>query len=152
MAATGSDCGTGGTMKHPLQLIVRLIVAGVFLFAGSQKVFNTLAFAEAIGRYQLLPDWGNLLLASILPAIEIVVAIALLLPRWWRAAALLGIALNSVFAVVLLSAMIRGLSIDCGCFGSTAGLWSTLAAALLRATGLLGMSLYLFLSEESCQE
>ncbi|EAT14265.1 MauE/DoxX family redox-associated membrane protein [Desulfuromonas acetoxidans] len=139
-------------MKQPVVLFVRLIVAGVFFYAGSHKLVDAPAFAEAIGRYQLLPDWGNLLLASILPTLEIVVAIALLLPRWWRAASLLSIVLNSMFAVALLSAMIRGLSIDCGCFGSTAGMWSTLAAALLRATGLLGMSLYLFLSEQSCRE
>nr|WP_320049710.1 MauE/DoxX family redox-associated membrane protein [uncultured Desulfuromonas sp.] len=139
-------------MKQPLLLAVRLMVAGVFLYAGSQKVLDPLSFAEAIGRYQLVPVWGNLLLASVLPMLEIVVAIALLLPRWWRAASLLSIALNTVFSVALLSAMIRGLSIDCGCFGGTVGLWSSLAAALLRATGLLGMSLYLFLSEESCRE
>ncbi len=135
-----------------LLVAVRLIVGGVFFYAGSQKLLDTLAFAEAIGRYQLLPDWGNLLLASVLPTLEVVVAIALLLPRWWRAASLLSILLNSLFSVALLSAMIRGLSIDCGCFGSTAGMWSSLAAALLRATGLLGMSLYLFLSEPSCRE
>ncbi|MCD6526295.1 MAG: DoxX family membrane protein [Desulfuromonas sp.] len=132
---------------------VRWLLAAVYLYAGSQKLFAVEAFAAAIGHYQLLPEFGNLLIASVLPSVEIVTALALLSGLWWRAAALISSVLNSMFCIALLSAVVRGLSIDCGCFGSEAGAWSSVEIALLRALGLLGLSLYLlFVQPPSAKE
>lgn len=148
MAEQRSTHRAGGTMMRWLVIGLRILVAAVFLYAGSQKVFAVAEFAAAINRYQILPLWGGALVASVLPTLEIIVAVALLLPGWWRSGALVSIALNGVFCAALLSALLRDLPIDCGCFGDSAGLWSSLGAAQLRASGLLGISLYLFLSEE----
>ena len=125
------------------ELLVRWLLAGVFLYAGISKTLDVAAFATAIGRYQLLSVELNMLVATVLPYLEIYTAILLLSGCWMRAATLLSILLYTVFTVALLSAALRGLSIDCGCFGSTSGAWSSVGVALLRACALLGFSLYL---------
>lgn len=131
---------------------VRWLLAAVFLYAGSQKLFATQSFADAIGRYQLLPEFASLLVASVLPSLEIITAVVLISGLWWRAAALISCAMNSAFCVALLSAAVRDLSIDCGCFGGEAGVWSSVEVALLRAAGLLGLSLYLLLVQPAQDE
>jgi len=85
----------------------------------------------------------NLSVAAVLPFLEIYTALLLLTGAWLRAASWLSILMYSMFSVALLSAAMRGLSIDCGCFGSSAGAWSSVGVALLRAIALLCFSLAL---------
>lgn len=127
---------------------VRWLLAAVYLYAGANKLFDVEGFAAAVSRYQLLPDWGDWLAAAVLPSLELVTAAALLFGVWWRAAALISVGLNSMFSLALFSALLRGLSIDCGCFGSVSGAWSSVEVALLRAVGLLGLSIYLLAQTE----
>ena len=78
-----------------------------------------------------------------LPWWEIGAGTLLLLGWWTRAAALLAAALFSAFGVAVTVALIRGLDIDCGCFGTGAGArvgGQTLALDLL-AMVLSGLAL-----------
>lgn len=97
-----------------------VLLAGLslfFLYAGGSKLVDTQAFAESIGQYRLvtgMPAWWG---ALYLPWIECLAALFLWI-RPWRAAALWILAgLILVFQGALLSALIRGLDISCGCFG-----------------------------------
>jgi hypothetical protein len=92
----------------------------------------------------MLPELGNMVLASTLPYAEIYTGLLLCSGRWVRSAALLSVLMYSMFCVALLTAALRGLSIDCGCFGAAAGVWSSVGVALLRSLALLGLSSYLF--------
>lgn len=127
-------------------LALRWVLAGVFIYAGVTKALDVAAFSAAIGRYDLLPETGNLLVAMVLPYIEIYTALLLLSGCWLRPAALVSVLMYSVFCAALLAAALRGLSIDCGCFGSEAGAWSSVKIALLRAVALLAFSVYLLLA------
>jgi len=120
----------------------RLVLAATFLFAGVSKLRDPVAFADEIGNYELLPQLAPYV-AIVLPMLEVVAGLTLLLaPRLWqRAAALVCASLMAAFTFAAVSALVRGLNIDCGCFGNGSGpiTWLTLArnGALLAMCGWL---------------
>jgi len=96
----------------------RALVAGVFLFAGVPKLLDPASFAEAIENYQLLPREHVGWLAVVLPPLEIAIALALVTGVAKRGAALAAAGMLAVFAVAIGQAVVRGIDIDCGCFGA----------------------------------
>ncbi len=101
--------------KRRLFFCVRLVLGGIFLYAGLSKIRQPYHFAAAIQAYQLLPQFLVGLTAVLIPWIETVSAIALLLGRKPRSALLTFITLLTVFIIVIGLTMSRGLDIDCGC-------------------------------------
>jgi protein-disulfide isomerase/uncharacterized membrane protein YphA (DoxX/SURF4 family) len=106
-----------GILRPYLALAVRLLLAGVWLYAGIQKLADPGEFLIAVKAYQLLPDWLARAIAYGLPAFEIGLGVLLLAGLATRLAAAISVALMVVFAAGMISAAARGLSIDCGCFG-----------------------------------
>ena len=100
---------------------VRIVVGGVFLYAGAAKLADPAAFAEAIARYRLTPDWLNVPLARFLPWVELLAGISLATGTLARGGAGIAGGLSAMFAVAIAAALVRGLDIHCGCFGSTGG-------------------------------
>lgn len=96
----------------------RLILGGLFLYAGWLKAADVTGFARDVAGYQLLPYALNYLVAATLPYVEILAGLLLVLGRNVRGAALLLAVLTLIFVGALASAVWRGLNIDCGCFGS----------------------------------
>lgn len=113
----------------------RLLLGTLFLAAGILKGRDVTAFAGEIAAYRLLPYTLNYLVAATLPYIEALAGGLLLLGRNVRGAALLAALLTVVFIGAILSAMLRGLTIDCGCFGGAASM--PLWVALARDLGIL---------------
>jgi putative oxidoreductase len=103
--------------KHVL-LVLRLVVGGVFLWAGILKIFDPLEFAQAIANYKFFPRLITFFLALVLPWLEVICGIFLILGIFRNASALLVSCLLAGFLVLITSAILRGLDIDCGCFGS----------------------------------
>lgn len=100
-----------------LTLIFRLILGGVLLVAGALKINDPYGSATSVRAYQILPvDLANLI-GFILPFAEVVIGTFLILGIWVRAAAIAGGALMVVFIIAIAQAWIRGISLDCGCFG-----------------------------------
>ncbi|MRG90720.1 MauE/DoxX family redox-associated membrane protein [Polyangium spumosum] len=128
-------------MKTTLLWLLRLALGGMFLAAGALKFSDPTSFALEIHNYQLLPDLAPLLAAT-LPAVEIVLGLALVVaPRPWARASALGAALVlGVFTVAVASAVARGVNIDCGCFGEGSGpvtMWTVLRDVALVAAAVL---------------
>ncbi|MDI1248808.1 MAG: DoxX family membrane protein [Lacunisphaera sp.] len=122
----------------------RLLLGGTFLYAATLKIMNPAAFVADIDHYRLLPYPGAVVLGVYLPWIEVVCGLAVVL-RWRERGALaLLLALCMVFSVALASAWIRGLDINCGCFGH--GATANLHQALARSLILGVVALYLFRS------
>ncbi|MFB0564768.1 MAG: MauE/DoxX family redox-associated membrane protein [Candidatus Aminicenantaceae bacterium] len=107
-------------MIHNKHLIFafRLVVGGVFIWAGLLKITSPLDFAQNIKNYQIFPHGGSFFLALVLPWIEIICGVFLLLGVFPRASALLVSLLLVVFLCLVLITIARGIDIDCGCFGS----------------------------------
>jgi len=118
-------------LRTPLYHLARCALAAVFLYAGGVKLLDPLGFAGQIAAYQFLPLTGNILVAAMLPTIELLAGGLLLCPRSARPAALVILILNLVFLAALASAWTRGLAIDCGCFRPGAAS-SSIPLAILR--------------------
>jgi putative oxidoreductase len=101
--------------KRWLSFCVRLVLGGLFLYAGLSKIGQPYHFAAAIQAYQLLPQFLVGLTAVLIPWIETVSAIALLLGRKPRSALITFMILLAIFIVIIGFTMFRGLDIDCGC-------------------------------------
>ena len=127
------------------RIVLRLLIAALFLFAAITKLFDPGSFAQQIANYQLTPWLATAVLSVFLPALELCVGICLLLGRWESGALVWLAILLMIFSGALLSAIVRGLSIDCGCFGrsveNTGTLWPLLRnLALFVVTGFLWFS------------
>ncbi len=100
------------------RLLPRLLgvaLGGIFFYAGLQKHYHPLEFAEAILAYQLAPLWLAGVAAVVLPWVELTAG-GLLAVGLKRRSCLLLIALLTVFfMIIMMVTMARGLKIDCGC-------------------------------------
>ncbi len=96
----------------------RIIVGGLFLYAGALKIADPLGFAQDIQNYRLVPRAVAFLTAIVLPWVETLAGAALVAGLFRRTNALL-ISLMLVFFIILVAVtMARGLDVDCGCFGA----------------------------------
>ncbi|MGE0493207.1 MAG: MauE/DoxX family redox-associated membrane protein [Vulcanimicrobiota bacterium] len=122
------------------RLLARLLVGGVFVYAGAPKVVHVEQFALAVSNYRLLPENLVSLVALIVPWLEVVIGVCLLAGLLTRAAAWLSALLSGAFAAAVASAVVRGLDIECGCFSGPAPVdWPHVGFNLLT----LAVSLYL---------
>lgn len=93
-------------------------VAALFVYAGAVKVADPRAFLSSILTYELFPYRAALLTASFAPFLEIVSGAALALGVGRAGARWLVGGMLAAFVALVAQAWLRGLSIDCGCFGS----------------------------------
>ena len=81
---------------------VRLVVGGIFMYAGAIKIVDVPGFAKNIHNYQMLSDLGVNAAAIFLPWLEVFTGAALILvPRLRRAAALWILLMLAVFTVAV---------------------------------------------------
>ena len=100
-----------------LGLIARLVTGGVWIVAGALKVTDPASSIAAVRAYELLP--GSLVepVGTTLPAIELVVGLALIVGAFTRGAGAVSALLFVAFIIGIASVWARGIEIDCGCFG-----------------------------------
>jgi len=99
-------------------LVFRLVLGGLFVYAGVVKALEPLDFAQDIRNYRLVGQMLSFVAAVVLPWLEIVAGLALAAGIWTRAAALTISGLLVFFILLTLATMARGIDVDCGCFGS----------------------------------
>ncbi|MEI9896994.1 MAG: MauE/DoxX family redox-associated membrane protein [Chthoniobacter sp.] len=137
-----------------IQLLIRFAIGGVFVVAGVLKWRDPQAFADNIAAFRLLPDQLVNVVALGLPHFEILVGTFLILGRRSRAAALGVMVMSIIFAVALSSALMRGLNIDCGCFGggkpSIPSTWLSLGRDLMILVG--AVAIYRVPAEDASQK
>lgn len=123
--------------KLGLYHLSRLVLALTFVYAGAVKMQDVVAFAGHIAAYQILPYAMNYLVAATLPYVEFLAGLLLLLNARVRPALLVIGSMNLIFMAALLSVLLRGLDIDCGCFDPGGGQDVTAGVALMRDIGLM---------------
>jgi uncharacterized membrane protein YphA (DoxX/SURF4 family) len=107
------------TIGTVVSLLLRLGLGILFLYAGVVKMIDLQGFAIDIANYRMIPDSLVSLIAATVPGIEIACGATLLLPRTVRASAWLILIMLAFFTVAVAQALARGISIECGCFGSS---------------------------------
>lgn len=134
--------------KHIL-LFFRLVVGGVFIWAGLLKIFDPLDFAQNIANYRIFSQSVSLFLALIIPWIEVICGLLLVLGIFRETASFMLSGSLVVFLALIIVTLIRGLDIDCGCFGSLSRRVDY--KLLLTDVVLLFFSLNIFLSQYSAK-
>jgi uncharacterized membrane protein YphA (DoxX/SURF4 family) len=98
-------------------LLGRLIVGGVWIWAGVLKLPHPESSVTAVRAYQLLPPSVADAVGRVLPTLEVVVGVCLVIGLLTRFTAVLSALLLVAFIVGISSVWARGIAINCGCFG-----------------------------------
>ena len=85
-------------------IVLRSLVAAVFVFAAVPKLVDPAAFAQSIANYRLVPDAWSGVIAAVLPVAELAAAMALASGYYARGAALVAGAMLTVFAAAMIQA------------------------------------------------
>lgn len=135
--------------SNRINWLLRSVVGGAFVLAGALKIADPAQFAIDVAHYRLLPLGLVNLVAILLPWIELVAGLFVLAGIWLRAASLVLTSLTVMFLFVILSALARGLNIECGCFGTVGGQHVGLVNLAIDATLLIFAAL-LFVRSGDC--
>ncbi|MGA2410465.1 MAG: MauE/DoxX family redox-associated membrane protein [Candidatus Binataceae bacterium] len=101
-----------------LLIAIRIALGAAFLYAGAIKIQDPSEFAISVASFDILPNLLISPMTLMLPPFEIIAG-ALLIIGWGRRPAALAITiLLGIFLIAIAAALARGLTIDCGCFGS----------------------------------
>jgi uncharacterized membrane protein YphA (DoxX/SURF4 family) len=100
------------------QLILRLTLGFIFIFAAMEKLTDLQGFSDSIINYRLFPIYLVNILAVIIPWIELFAGILLITGKSSREDAFIIFTLLTFFSLLIMLTMIRGISISCGCFGA----------------------------------
>ena len=127
-------------------LVARLTLGGVLFAAGFLKVGVPDQSQMAVRAYEMLPISIANLLGLILPIVEVVIGALLILGALTRLMAALGGFTMIVFIIAIAQAWVRGLNIDCGCFGGGGAVepgQTKYLQEILRDAGLVFLAVYL---------
>ena len=102
--------------KHLLSHLIRIVLGFIFVYASIDKILNPATFARVIYNYKVLPVELINLAAIIMPWLEFLIGLFLIFGFWTRSASALGGVFTIIFIMLMLTAMARGLNIECGCF------------------------------------
>jgi uncharacterized membrane protein YphA (DoxX/SURF4 family) len=142
--ATAPDAAKGSAV-HWLSTLGRLILAGIWIAASLSKITDLDASVRAVRAYRLLPEIAAQMVGAGLPVVELLLGLLLLAGAGVRACSLVSALLMLVFLAGIGSAWVRGLQIDCGCFGGggvlAAGARPTYGWEMLRDTAILVLAL-----------
>lgn len=100
-----------------LGLLARLVLGGVWLYAGALKLPHPEASVSAVRAYQLLPLGATQFVGYVLPVLEVVIGALLLLGLLTRVSGAVSAVLQVGFIIGIVSVWVRGIPINCGCFG-----------------------------------
>ena len=115
---------------HPVQIALRLALAGIFIYAAIPKLLHPDQFAENLLDTALLPvPWTNFV-GVWLPAFELVIGLSILVGVRIRAGALAAVGMAVAFLAALVWVQSGPTPLPCSCFstdpGSEARTWYSL--------------------------
>lgn len=130
-----------------LHHILKLLLATVFLVAGTVKLVGMAEFAQSVGDFGLVPDWFVLNTAWLVVLSELAIGASLALNLRGSLAGVL--VLLSLFIGILIYGIVLGLDIQCGCFGP--GFHVSLQTQLFIDAGLVILVGAVYWSGASCR-
>ncbi len=119
-----------------LNLALRLFLGGMFVYAAWDKVLQPAGFAMSVRGYKIIPFALSNLFALSVSWTELVAGVMLILGIFTRKAAASIAILLVMFIVAITLVIVRGMTVDCGCFSAEGGA-STSWILILRNIALL---------------
>ncbi len=132
---------TSNRTDMTIDLLVRFALGGLFIWASIDKALEPHLFARMIRNYQVLP----LLLvnpsALVVPWLEMLTGILLIAGVWRKSCLFIINSLLVMFILMMSQALLRGLSLDCGCYSTQSGSsqvtwWRVLEDIVMLAAGI----------------
>ncbi len=124
-----------------LLLLIRVFISFIFIYASIEKISNPQEFSQAIANYKILPTSFVNIFALTLPWVELISGILLLFGVSVKENSFIITALLAIFIVAIIVSLLRGLDINCGCFGtingSKVGLTKILEDTILFLLGII---------------
>ncbi len=117
-------------------LLLRLVLGSVLIWSSLHKIQQPWLFLANVHDFRLVSEQVGILVAIVLPLLELAVGVCLVLRIFIGGALVGGVILGCIFVAVQASALWRGLTVACGCF-SSAGYDIVGYATLLRASVFL---------------
>ncbi|HLA49754.1 MAG TPA: MauE/DoxX family redox-associated membrane protein, partial [Thermodesulfovibrionia bacterium] len=110
-------------------------------------------FIFTLRQFNLFSEAVIPFMALYLPWLEFILGLFLILGLLYRASAFLLACLNTMFAIAILTVVVRGMEIDCGCFGMLADILkipdSADIKAIIRNVIFIGISVYIFIVKKT---
>lgn len=127
-----------------VSLLARLGLAAVWLVSGWVKASDPQQTMVAVDAYRLVPDSMVRAVAIGLPAVELALGLLVLVGLAVRWTSIGSAVLLLVLIAGVASAWVRGLQIDCGCFGGggqdSSVTWTDYASEIGRDIGFLALA------------
>ena len=140
-------------MAAAFSLLFRILLGLIFLFAGIAKISDPVRFIFTLRQFNLFSEAVIPFMALYLPWLEFILGLFLILGLLYRASAFLLACLNTMFAIAILTVVVRGMEIDCGCFGMFADILkipdSADIKAVIRNVIFIGISIYIFIVKKT---
>ncbi len=105
------------TVQPWLSTLVRLSMAGILIAAAIPKMMDIPQSIIAVRAYRLLPEVVVPLVGTMLPFVELLLALFLAVGLFTRISSIVWLVMMAGFVAGVIWAWSHGLSIDCGCFG-----------------------------------
>ncbi len=107
-------------MLSAFVLVVRLGLGFIFIVSSVPKIRQPFAFLGSVYGYELVGPQMGVLVAMVLPWVELFTGVCLVGGVFVGGALLASMGMGAMFTFVLASALWRHLDISCGCFSSSA--------------------------------
>ena len=99
---------------------IRLTAGAIWLVAGVAKIADLEQFRVQVEAYRVVPGALEAAFAYALPFVEVGIGLYLVVGLLVRGTAAVSCVLMALFVVAMVQARVRGLVLDCGCFGPLA--------------------------------
>jgi uncharacterized membrane protein YphA (DoxX/SURF4 family) len=103
---------------HPVELLLRLAVGGLFVYAALPKLADPLSFSDKVRNFRIIDDPWVAWAAMGLPVLELTVGLCVLLRVLYPGALTAIVAMLVAFIPALASLIVRGIEEDCGCLSA----------------------------------
>jgi protein-disulfide isomerase/uncharacterized membrane protein YphA (DoxX/SURF4 family) len=130
---------TWSNLRPWLGTVARLVLGAVWIWAALSKIGSPRTFTEAVRAYDATPEWLSKAIGYGLPVLELCIGILLIVGIAVRVAAIASAVLYLVFLIGIIQAAIRGIQLECGCFGGggVTNAPTSYTLDILRDVGLL---------------
>ncbi|MCX6142903.1 MAG: DoxX family membrane protein [Ignavibacteriales bacterium] len=134
-------------LSHPYTVLVtRVFIGLLFVFSSLDKIVDPSAFAQSVANYGLLPSSFPAIIATVLPWVELLCGFAVFFGVSLRGSSLLLSAMVVIFTLAVMSALLRGLDISCGCFTQDPAAGHIGWTKVVQNTALFALTLFLYFS------
>lgn len=124
--------------------ITKVFIGLIFVLSGIEKIADPAGFSDAIANYKLMPNFVINFFAISIPWIELISGILLIFNQYIKENTFIYISLMSIFTIMVLIAVLRGLDIDCGCFG-TQNVQAVGITKIIENLALIILGVYVFI-------